>query len=136
MEDIIYNFMNMKKIKDMMDQKNITNNDSYTICTVADVLHLTEEHKKIRKIDNLVDKYNFFIEKYNNGEFDIANLSHEKLKQTLFAGDYRENQLYIQACNREISPRKSVALLSMRESDENWWWSESIWNEFIENYGG
>ena len=108
---------------------------NYAICTIADVLHLTEEHKKIKKIDNIEDKYNFFIEKHNNGEFDIANLSHNKLKQTLFEGDYSENQLYTPACNIKISPRKSVALLSMRESDENWWWSESIWNEFMENYG-
>jgi hypothetical protein len=125
---IEYNFISFDSLKKIfLKNEDI---DCYGVCTIADLLSITEYHKKTKPIFNINEVFKAF----NKSNIVVATLSHDQLKESLFVGELCNYNFITEVSSTSKSPKYSLAYLSMTESNNNWWWSEEIWNEFIEMY--
>lgn len=115
--------------------------DTIAICSIADLLHQCESIKKSGDIGNIFDCQNKCDYILNNesgpvkrGIVHIANLSQERLSKALFNFDSGiAAELWGQAANSEISPRRSIRYLSLRLVENISWWTEQVFEE-MEDY--
>jgi hypothetical protein len=104
------------------------------VCSVADILHLTEDFKKgVLTIEpaEIVTKFQEII---SEELVHITDLDKDRLSTALF--ERNENNIVTglceQAAKKTISPKRSIRLLSLKICDETSWWSETVQEEMAE----
>jgi hypothetical protein len=99
--------------------------DSFLICSVGDVLYLSEQFKK-NNLKVSFDRLNeSFVHIQNQGEIYFPEIDRENLLENLFNIDSDNNVvLWEKACNPKISPRFSISLIALRPNEYTIWQSE------------
>lgn len=107
------------------------------ICSIADLLFLTEDHKKKNlKIKSIEESFNSFIDgPYASGQIFTAELTREKLSEALFEKLEDDMELWGTAADKTLSPRDSITFLVLKAT-ANTWWSENIFNEMYRLWDG
>ena len=121
------------KTKDLREELN--DNSSIGVCSIADLLYMTEYHKtgEIPISSNLLsERFSNFI---SLGITHVAELDQDRLSSSLF--DRTADNIVTGMCSKSavmtISPRRSLRQLSLKISDETAWWSEKVLDE-MEQY--
>lgn len=131
----ILDFFKHGRLKDDLE-----NGNYISICSIGDLLDVCESNKKrIINIDREVlnQRYRELVEDQAgpvyNGLIFIINLEQDNLSSALFE---KEEELIIdlwrQAANANISPRRSIRYLTMRIIDRSTWWSEEVYLQMEE----
>jgi hypothetical protein len=104
------------------------------ICSVADILFITEDYKKSRlRMNSPLGSYKSFEDgPYESGQIEVAELDREQLSDALFDSDYNELELWEKAARKDISPKASVDLLVLKETDRTWWSAANVFSEMCE----
>lgn len=117
--------------KDLEDESNMG------ICSVADLLFITEDYKK-KELKPLTDIESMF-EKFQkgpeaSGQIYIADIDREKLSEAMFEQMVGGVKLWETAASKEIPPRDSISYIALRPSSSTWW-PEKVFEELCEQLG-
>jgi len=106
------------------------------ICSVADILFITEDYKKSSlRMNSPLGSYESFEDgPYKSGQIEVAELDREQLSDALFDSDYNELELWEKAARKDIDPKASVHLLVLKETDRIWWSAANVFREMCECY--
>jgi hypothetical protein len=111
-----------------------------SICSVGDILDVCEAFKKggiTLSLEELMKRFQEFTEKdtgpVNSGLVFIVDLEQENLFHALFEREEGlVNGFWIKASNSNISPRRSIRYLTIRNVDGYTWWSEDVYMQMEE----
>jgi hypothetical protein len=134
--DELLDYFNKRKLK-----TDLVTGETIGICSIADFLHICETCKKgdlYVSHSDLENSCKAFEEDpdgpLTKGQIYIVNLEVNNLSSALFM---RNNGLVVdlwrQAANSNISPRRSIRYLTIKYTDESIWWSEDVYQE-MEQY--
>lgn len=106
------------------------------ICSVADILSITEEYKKRSlRMNSPIGSYKSFEDgPYKSGQIEVAELDREQLSNALFDSDYNELELWKKAARKDIEPKASIHLLVLKETNRTWWLATNVFREMCECY--
>ena len=130
-------FVNYNKIEDCFKKNNFDsffNDDVSLIASISDILHLTEQYKKDNlniSHDQLLEKHNFFI---NNCNVFVPEIDRITLLENMFEEDEESFCLWEKACNKKISPRFSISLISLKNNQFVYWNDSNVFEEMEEFY--
>ena len=120
----LHDFFNTKSLNDDLKSQSVLG-----ICSVADLLLITENYKKRKlKIDSIKEIYKEFEELK---QVYTAELEREQLSKALFDELIEGKKLWRTAANKEISPGESITFLALKPTD-NTWWPENVFEEMKE----
>jgi len=131
-----YRFVPFSELCDFFKTKSLDddlrNQSVIGICSVADLLLITENHKKQKlKIDSIKKSYEEFKKLK---QVYTAELEREQLSKALFDELIEGKKLWKTAANKEIGPQESITFLALRPTD-NTWWPENVFEEMCKSYG-
>jgi len=113
--------------------------ETIAICSIADLLDVCEASKKgnIRisplELDKKFDEFNL-EDAVRKGFVSVIDLNQDNLSSALFERDGGTvMDLWRQAANQNISPKRSIRYLTLRITDDSIWWSEDV-NQEMEEY--
>jgi len=114
-------------------EKDLEENSRMGICSVADLLFITEAYKKgsIKPKAGVVleSTFNKFqAGPMRSGQIFVAGLDSERLSEALFEELTEGVELWETAASRELPPRDSITLIALRVTPTTWW-SEEVFDE-------
>ncbi|MCP4150076.1 MAG: hypothetical protein GY757_20180 [bacterium] len=125
-------YFTKKRLRDDLDKCS-----NMGICSVADVLFITEDYKKGNmKIDSPIDSYSDFENgPCENGQIVVAELDKDQLNEALFDtdSDYDDIKLWEEAARIDIEPKASLNLLVLKETQCTWW-SAAVFRQMCDCY--
>ncbi len=119
-------------------KKNLLNGETIAICSIADLLDVCEAYKKGNLDIFLVEELGSKLDAFNEGPVkegvvSIVDLDQNNLSAALFERDSGVViDLWRQAANRDVSPKRSIRYLTLRVTDDSIWWSENVYQEMEE----
>ncbi len=138
-------FFTPSELTDYFEQgelkEDLFDGETIAICSVADLLDICEAYKKgnLRISHQELDKrFNAFNENpegpVRKGVVHVSELDQDNLSSALFERDGGTIiDLWRQAANKNISPKRSVRYLTLRMTSDSIWWSEDVYQE-MEDY--
>lgn len=118
-------------------EKDLEEKSNIGICSVADLLFVTEDFKKetTKPLTALEDTFLKFVEgPGKSGQIFVADLDRERLTEAMFDDLNEGMELWETAASDKLSPRDSVTLLALRVTS-NAWWSEGVFDKMCKQYG-
>ncbi len=118
-------------------EEDIEEKSNLGICSVGDLLYITEDYKKntLKSSAEIEIIFNQFKEgPVASGQIQIAELDRERLSETMFE-ELSENEEIVPwriAASSKISPRDSITYLSLRITP-NTWWSAEVFEQMAKN---
>jgi len=128
----VINFFKQRELRN-----DLLNYDAMAVCSIADLLDVCEAYKK-GKLDISREDLHKNFEAFNTGPVKegfvfIADLDQDKLSSALFDIDNEVVvDLWGEAADRNISPRRSIRYLTLRITDDSVWWSDEVYREMLE----
>ncbi|MCP4150654.1 MAG: hypothetical protein GY757_23105 [bacterium] len=137
-----YRFVPYSELKDFFKKNRLKDDlergEAVGICSVADVLFITEDKKKgnLNQETSLIDSYSAFEGgPEESGKIIVVELDREQLNEALFGSDYDETELWRQAARSDIEPRLSISLLVLKRTAANDWWSaDEVFKQMCDYY--
>lgn len=127
----LLNFLKQKVLREDLESRS-----TIGVCSVSDLLYLTEEYKKntYQTVNTVEDDFKKFQDgPKERGQIIVAELSKEQLEDALFDSSSGDIQLWNHAANSNISPRHSMNLLILKITDFTWW-NEEVFEQMKEAY--
>ncbi|MCU0289575.1 MAG: hypothetical protein MUF15_24670 [Acidobacteria bacterium] len=118
-------------------EKDLEGKSNIGICSVADLLFITEDFKKeiTKSLAALEGTFHKFLEgPGKSGQICVADLDRERLSEAMFDDSNEGLELWETAASDKLSPRDSITLLALRVTD-NAWWSEEVFDKMCKTYG-
>lgn len=115
----------------------LLNYEAMAVCSIADLLDVCEAYKK-GSLDISREDLHGSFEAFNAGPVKrglvfVVDLDQENLSPALFERDSGVVvDLWGEAADKNISPRRSIRCLTLRITDDSVWWSEEVYREMLE----
>ena len=118
-------------------KEDLLNGRTIAICSIADLLDVCEAYKKGNlsiSHPELHQRFNAFDEDLiRQGSVSVIDLDQNNLSTALFERDSGVViDLWQQAANRVISPKRSIRYVTFRITGDSTWWSENVYHEMEE----
>jgi hypothetical protein len=118
-------------------RNDLLSHDAMAICSIADLLDVCEAYKK-GNLEISREELHRSFEAFNVGPIKgglifVVDLDQANLSSALFE---RDNEVVIdlweEAADKNISPKRSLRYLTLRITDDSVWWSEEVYWEMLE----
>jgi len=122
--------------KEMLE-KDLEEKSKMGICSVADLLFITEDYKKgkLRPRATLESTFEKFQEgPEESGKIFIAGLDRERLSEAMFEKLVEGVELWETVASSKLPPQDSITYLALKVTP-NTWWPEEIFDEMYNEFG-